>query len=77
MTRLNDVWECSKCSQPQGRHDMYFDGDCGECHTNKQKDTKRMIIENFMLWYTGELTEDMQCFIHEYVEDDHVNELER
>ena len=48
-----------------------------EMANNEQKEIKRMIIENFMLWYTGELTEDMQCFIHEYVEDDHVNELER
>lgn len=46
-----------------------------EMANNEQKEIKRMIIENFMLWYTGELTEDMQCFIHEYVEDDHVNEL--
>jgi hypothetical protein len=46
-----------------------------EMANNEQKAIKRMIIENFMLWYTGELTEDMQCFIHEYVEDDHVNEL--
>jgi hypothetical protein len=43
--------------------------------TNEQKAIKRMIIENFMLWYTGELTELMQDFINEYVEDDHVNEL--
>jgi len=48
-----------------------------EMANNEQKAIKRMIIENFMLWYTGELTEDMQCFIHEYVEDDHVNELEK
>lgn len=43
----------------------------------EQKAIKRMIIENFMLWFTGELTEDMQCFIYEYVEDDHVNEIEK
>lgn len=48
-----------------------------EMANNEQKAIKRMIIENFMLWYTGELTEDMQCFIHEYVEDDHVNELKK
>lgn len=48
-----------------------------EMANNEQKEIKRMIIENFMLWYTGELTEDMQCFIHEYVEDDHVNELDK
>lgn len=48
-----------------------------EMANNEQKAIKRMIIENFMLWYTGELTDDMQCFIHEYVEDDHVNELEK
>ncbi len=48
-----------------------------EMANNEQKAIKRMIIENFMLWYTGELTEDMQCFIHEYVEDDHVNELDK
>lgn len=46
-----------------------------EMANDEQKEIKKMIIENFMLWYTGELTEDMQCFIHEYVEDDHVNEL--
>jgi len=45
------------------------------CNNNEQKDIKKMIIENFMLWYTGEVTELMQDFIHEYVEDDHVNEL--
>ena len=46
-----------------------------EMANNENKAIKRMIIENFMLWYTGELTEEMQCFINEYVEDDHVNEL--
>lgn len=44
-------------------------------NNNEQKEIKKIIIENFMLWYTGELTELMQDFIHEYVEDDHVNEL--
>lgn len=48
-----------------------------EMANGEQKAIKRMIIENFMLWYTGELTEVMQDFIHEYVEDDHVNELEK
>ena len=48
-----------------------------EMANNEQKAIKRMIIENFMLWYTGELTELMQDFINEYVEDDHVNELEK
>lgn len=43
----------------------------------EQKAIKRMIIENFMLWYTGELTEETQDSIYEYVEDDHVNELEK
>ena len=43
--------------------------------SNKLKENKKMIIENFMIWYTGELTELMQDFINEYVEDDHVNEL--
>lgn len=43
----------------------------------EQKAIKRMIIENFMLWYTGELTEENQDSIYEYVEDDHVNELEK
>lgn len=48
-----------------------------EMANNEQKAIKRMIIENFMLWYTGELTELMQDFINEYVEDDHVNELNK
>ena len=48
-----------------------------EMANNEQKAIKRMIIENFMLWYTGELTELMQDFINEYVEEDHVNELEK
>ena len=77
MTREDEIWFCLECTKAQGRHAMYFDGACGECHTDKQKAIKRMIIENFMLWYTGELTEYMQCFINEYVEDDHVNELEK
>jgi hypothetical protein len=46
-----------------------------EMANNEHQAIKRMIIENFMLWYTGELTEEMQCFINEYVKDDHVNEL--
>jgi hypothetical protein len=54
---------------------MWFDGACGECITDKQKEIKRMIIENFMLWHTGELTEEMRDSIYEYVENDHVNEL--
>lgn len=77
MTRLNDVWECSKCGQPQGRHDMYFEGTCGNCITDEQMETKIMIIENFMLWYTGSLTDEMRETIYEYVENDHVNELEK
>ena len=32
MTRPSDVWECSRCGHPQGRHDMWFDGDlCEKC----------------------------------------------
>jgi hypothetical protein len=46
-----------------------------EMANNEHKAIKRMIIENFMLWYTGELTEETQDSIYEYVEDDHVNEL--
>jgi hypothetical protein len=75
MTKLKDNWNCNECGQPQGRHDMWFDGACGECVTDKQKEIKRMIIENFMLWHTGEFTEEMRDSIYEYVENDHVNEL--
>lgn len=75
MNRQDDIWFCLECTKAQGRHDMYFDGTCGECNTNKQKETKRMIIENFMLWYTRELTVETQETIHEYVEQDHVNAL--
>ena len=33
MTKPNDVWECSECSLPQGRHDMWFDGNlCESCN---------------------------------------------
>jgi hypothetical protein len=46
-----------------------------EMANNEHKAIKRMIIENFMLWYTGELTEETQDSIYEYVEDDHINEL--
>jgi hypothetical protein len=48
-----------------------------EMADNQNNAVKTMIIENFMLWFTGELTEEMQCFINEYVEDDHVNELRK
>lgn len=75
MIRLKYEWECSKCRQPQGRHDMWFDGVCGECVTDEQKGIKRMIIENFMLWYTGDLTDEMRETIYEYIESDHVNEI--
>ena len=75
MTRQEDIWTCHDCGQPQGRHDMYFEGTCGNCKTDKQMETKRMIIENFMLWYTGDLTDEMRETIYEYVESDHVNEL--
>jgi hypothetical protein len=63
--------ELEQCNVVQERIELESD----TCNTNKQKDIKRMIIENFMLWYTGELTEEMQDSIYEYVEDDHVNEL--
>ena len=31
MTREEDIWNCEDCGQTQGRHDMWFDGKCGEC----------------------------------------------
>lgn len=35
MTRENDVWNCEGCGKEQGRHDQYFNGNCGECHDDK------------------------------------------
>jgi hypothetical protein len=33
MTKQEDIWICCECGNPQGRHDMWFDGDiCGECN---------------------------------------------
>jgi hypothetical protein len=75
FNKLQDVdvyqLELEQCNVVQERIELESD----TCNANKQKDTKRMIIENFMLWYTGELTEETQDSIYEYVENDHVNEL--
>lgn len=36
-TRKEDIWNCSQCGQFQGRHDMWFDGLCGDCvHENEE-----------------------------------------
>lgn len=36
MTNRQDIWQCECCGTMQGRHDMYFDGICADCHSTQQ-----------------------------------------
>jgi hypothetical protein len=47
------------------------------CNNNEQKDIKKMIIENFMLWYTSNDEERirMKDALQSYLDEDHVDEL--
>lgn len=49
MTRQEDIWTCEKCSKQQGRHDLFFDGICEECHEEVAH-----IFEEGDLYYTIE-----------------------
>ena len=48
MTKQEDIWNCSECGNPQGRHDMWFEGDvCGICHAELEppiRDKKSKIL---------------------------------
>jgi hypothetical protein len=33
MTHAEDIWNCYECGNPQGRHDLWFEGDlCEKCN---------------------------------------------
>ena len=35
MTHTEDIWNCYECGNPQGRHDLWFEGDvCENCHND-------------------------------------------
>lgn len=61
MTRPEDVWHCEECSQAQGRHDMWFNGKCGECNS---KFTIRVLPygddeESLQRWTLDEILEEI------------------
>lgn len=45
MTKSDDIWNCHRCGNPQGRHDLWFQGDlCEACHNSTIK------IVNDFVW---------------------------
>ncbi len=49
MTREEDEWNCDECGNPQGRHDMWFEGICENCNAEKEEQDKRKAIEIMLL----------------------------
>lgn len=50
MTREEDIWHCSDCGTPQGRHDVWFDGDiCADCHTQQENTKKKDEVERMLI----------------------------
>jgi hypothetical protein len=46
-TRSEDIWICTECSTPQGRHDQWFNGDiCEKC--NEKMENTIPTAEEFM-----------------------------
>ncbi len=44
-----DVWYCVCCGNPQGRHDMWFEGDiCGICDTQNLSPMESMILQDII-----------------------------
>jgi hypothetical protein len=55
MTKQQDIWNCSECGNPQGRHDMWFEGDvCGECNSETAFTIRKLyqeIQDELDVWY--------------------------
>jgi len=43
-THNEDIWTCNKCGKQFGRHDMWFDGLCGECKDIETVEIHRMVV---------------------------------
>lgn len=54
MTHAHDIWVCNHCTNPKGRHDLYFDGICEKCHD------KLLKIDSS---YYNEHTKELQLYI--------------
>lgn len=37
LTKSQDIWSCHECGELKGRHDLWFDGICEDCNTEKQE----------------------------------------
>ena len=60
MTHKEDIWECIECGQEQGRHNMYFDGICGDCDVKILTEEEKVQLENFISLKRLELKDSIQ-----------------
>lgn len=49
MTHPEDVWTCSDCGQPKGKHDLYFDGECENCHHQKMEEMRDALEDEIVI----------------------------
>lgn len=47
MTREDDIWFCLECGTEHGRHDMWFDGICGNCESKKLTSEETERVQKF------------------------------
>lgn len=58
MTRQEDIWNCEECSEAYGRHDLWFEGICEKCNTEKNTPLFKVMVsaegfaENHTEWLT-------------------------
>lgn len=76
MTREEDIWYCLECGNPQGRHDIWFEGDiCSNCNEEKLESKmntteNNKLIAEFLNWYL--ILQDVGYFV-----DPEPNQIER
>jgi hypothetical protein len=60
MTRQEDIWNCEECNQAYGRHDLWFEGICEKCNTEKNVQLFKVMesAEGYSVAHTEWLTLD-------------------
>lgn len=80
MTRKGDEWECEDCGNPQGRHDMWWQGEkqgrCGDCEETKQNNAKKDNVERILIGMWASIGMDIPNNYEDIVQDCYEDVLE-